>query len=139
MNRVFSKISGGLVLALSIAFSGGAQAESIFDTCSVDLETYCSDVAPGNGRLYSCLYSREDKLNDSCDEALSDIADQMDLFFDVVRYATQECGADIVDHCQDVDAGDGRIYTCLKAMTGELTESCEAVMTQFELPEEVLE
>jgi hypothetical protein len=38
--------------------------------CSVEIQTYCSDVTPGDGRLRACLSSHRDELTSACREVL---------------------------------------------------------------------
>ena len=41
-----------------------------------ELETYCKDVTPGDGRILACLYAHGDKLSGQCEYALYDAAEQ---------------------------------------------------------------
>ena len=41
--------------------------------CQDDLQANCSDVKPGEGRLLDCLEKNNDKLNQRCKGALSDV------------------------------------------------------------------
>lgn len=40
--------------------------------CKADLKTYCSDIAPGQGRLMNCIERNKDKLSDRCKQAFKD-------------------------------------------------------------------
>ena len=40
--------------------------------CSKDMETYCSNIKPGEGRLLDCLKRNEDKVSSRCNTALKD-------------------------------------------------------------------
>ena len=106
----------------------------MFEACGDELKNYCSAVTPGSGRLFACFYAHEYKLSESCDTAIVDVADQFDMFFEVLRYAAQECGDDIAKHCQGVEFGGGRIYSCLKGSGDQLSDACAAVIGQIALP-----
>ena len=41
--------------------------------CRDDLETYCSDIKSGEGRLLDCLNSNESKISNRCNYALKDV------------------------------------------------------------------
>lgn len=41
--------------------------------CSDDLETYCSNIKPGEGRLLDCLSKNEGKVSERCSIALKDV------------------------------------------------------------------
>ena len=40
--------------------------------CSEELDAYCSNVLPGNGRIIACTYGHEDKLSDRCKATFND-------------------------------------------------------------------
>ena len=42
--------------------------------CSKEIETYCSSVTPGGGRLVSCARAHEDKLSSECVYSLNVLA-----------------------------------------------------------------
>jgi Cysteine rich repeat len=41
--------------------------------CRDDLKTYCSDIAPGEGRLMQCLDKNKDKISARCKQAQKDV------------------------------------------------------------------
>ena len=41
--------------------------------CSDDLDAYCLDIKPGEGRLLDCLKKNEDKVSKRCMTALKDV------------------------------------------------------------------
>ncbi len=41
--------------------------QSVADGCKVELETYCTKVTPGQGRILACLYAHGDKLSAKCE------------------------------------------------------------------------
>ena len=134
-NTKFSLAStAAIFLMLAMSLPGSGQAQGVFEACGDELQNYCSQVTPGNGRLFACFYAHEDKLSEACDAAIVDVADQLDMFFEVIRYATQQCSDDIAKHCQDVEFGGGRMYSCLKGSSDKLSDSCAEVIGQIELP-----
>ena len=42
----------------------------MIDACKPEIEAYCSQVTPGNGRLLHCVAAHEDKLSGQCEYAL---------------------------------------------------------------------
>lgn len=135
-----SKLLFGSTAAAVVAFSltaltpDAAKSQSVFEACSSEVANHCSGVLPGHGHLYACLYANEEKLSEPCDDASEDVLDQLDLFFELVRYAKQECAVDIAKHCASVEMGGGRIYSCLKAQSTNLTEDCSAAMSNISMP-----
>jgi hypothetical protein len=109
--------TAAISLMLAISLPGSGQTQGVFEACSDELQNYCSQVTPGNGRLFACFYAHEDKLSEGCDAAIVD-----------------ECGDDIAKHCQEVELGGGRIYSCLKDSSDKLSDTCAEVIGQIELP-----
>lgn len=53
-----------------------ALAAAIFfvkDECAADLQAFCKDVRPGEGRLMNCLDTNDDKLSKRCRAALKEV------------------------------------------------------------------
>lgn len=40
--------------------------------CATDIETHCSDVAMGEGRILACLEENKAAVSDACNQAVSD-------------------------------------------------------------------
>ncbi len=45
------------------------------ESCEADIDTFCADTVPGEGRILECLDAQADDLSEDCDEALEDIAE----------------------------------------------------------------
>ncbi len=69
-----------LAVAASPAFALEELVESVAEGCSMELETRCADVTPGNGRLLACLFAYGDQLSGKCEYALFDAANQLERF-----------------------------------------------------------
>lgn len=119
-----------LVALTLVAARAPAHAQDVLQACEADIANYCSQVTPGEGRLLACAYAHEDKLSDSCDQAISEAADQLDWFLHEVKAAIETCAVDIEKHCSEVAAGEGRIYRCLKKKKDELDPDCGGVVDE---------
>ena len=71
------KLSGGCEYAL---YEASAQLEHFIQTvsylaqeCEDDLEKYCVDIKPGEGRLLDCLDKNEDSVSSRCKEAFQNV------------------------------------------------------------------
>lgn len=64
--------SSFVAIALVVAFSGGASAQSSDPrgACKADYDKFCAGVAPGGGRVVACLNGKRDQLSDTCKAAL---------------------------------------------------------------------
>lgn len=123
------------VLAVGSGPQSRALADNVLEACSKELTTHCANVVPGNGHLYACLYANEEKMSEECDAATADVLNQMDLFFEVIRYTKQACLIDIEKHCSGVEIGGGRVLSCLKSNKGGLSDACGEVVRSLTLPE----
>ena len=129
LRRVIAPLA--IILMTNIVITERLAAQSIFESCETDLNAYCSQVIPGNGRILSCFYAHEDKLSDSCDAAIEDQANLLDSFFESMRYALDQCADDIQKYCTDVAYGGGRVLSCLVKETSPLAESCKTLVEEM--------
>ena len=120
-----------IILMACVAGNEQLAAQSIFESCAKDLETYCGAVTPGNGRTLACIYAHEDKVSDECDAATQNGAALLDWFFESVRYVYDQCADDIQKHCIGTEFGGGRILSCLNEKSSELTAACKEVTAEF--------
>jgi hypothetical protein len=92
--------------------------------CKKELETFCKDVTPGEGRILSCLYAFEDRLSNRCIHTLYDASAKLEKAVSDLKYVAAECGKDIDAQCKDVKPGKGRIAACLKNAEAKVSKSC---------------
>lgn len=99
--------------------------EYVVDACKGDLEQYCSQVTPGEGRLLHCIAAHEDKISGRCDYALYQAASLLEQLSMAIVYVAGSCRNEIATHCGDVEAGEGRILACLEGHGAELGDACK--------------
>jgi len=131
-----------LSLACLLSFAGlaGAQediVEQALEACQPEIEKYCSQVSPGEGRLLACFVAHEDKLSGQCGWALYEAMDELEAFMEAVAYVADSCWDDIVEYCSEVEMGEGRIAVCLLENKAEVSTACKEAMDEVEL--EVIE
>jgi len=59
------------------AFASGL-AKTIATSCEKELQGFCKDVTPGEGRILACLYAHLDKLSGQCEYAHYDVAARLE-------------------------------------------------------------
>lgn len=139
MSKVYLKSVCTMIAALGLGFlynPSTANAQSIFASCEEDLAKFCPAVTPGHGRLSACLYAHEDQVSPSCDAAIAETADLIDLLFERLRYAKQMCGDDVAKLCGEVEIGQGRLFSCLYEKKESLSAGCLEVIENVQLPHE---
>lgn len=120
----------GTVLFGLLSMAAGGQAadrslvDSVVNGCKKELETYCSDVTPGGGRVLACLYAYNNRLSGRCEYALYDAAVQLERAVAALGYVINECGDDIEKLCPSVEAGEGRIMACIDDNWSQVSARC---------------
>ena len=99
--------------------------ETVVNGCEAELEKYCSNVTPGEGRLLACLYAYQDKLSGRCEYALYDAASRLERAVAALSYAVNECSSDLKQYCSGVAAGEGRLLQCLQRNDEKVSKRCK--------------
>ncbi len=123
------KMIGVFAVLEVLIFSGIAAAEKgIVETfaegCKTELETYCKDVKPGDGRLLACLYAHGDKISARCEYAVYDAASQLERALTALTYIANECRDDLKANCADIKPGEGRLLSCLEKNEAKVSGRC---------------
>jgi hypothetical protein len=118
-----------LAVAITIlgvqAWAEESLLEHVVNACENDLENYCSQVTPGQGRILHCVAAHEDKISGQCGYALYQAASLLEQLATAIAYVGSECQADIEKHCSAVAAGEGRIQMCLDENADEVSAACK--------------
>ena len=123
----------GIVLSLVFIMAMPVAAEQslvqvVADGCKAELETYCKNVTPGDGRILACLYAYGDKISGKCEFALYDAAVQLERAAAALTYVANECADDLDQHCGDVAAGQGRLLECLEKNDKKVSQRCKQAL-----------
>jgi hypothetical protein len=132
------KITGVFLMLGILIFSGVASAEKgIVETftegCKADLQKYCKDVEPGDGRLLACLYAHSDKISARCEYAVYDAASQLERALTALTYVANECRDDLKANCSDIKPGEGRLLNCLKKNDAKVSSRCKQAQKEVGL------
>jgi hypothetical protein len=135
---MYRKIKVMTFLASLLAFSLPATAvedivESVAKGCDKELSSFCKDVTPGGGRILACLFAHSDKISGRCEYAVYDAAAQLERAVSALTFVANECDTDIEKVCAKVEAGEGRILTCLKTNEDKVTKRCKQAMKDIDL------
>ena len=127
-NPMSALVLAFLLLGFASATAQADPINTIADGCKVELEKYCSQVTPGEGRVLACLYAHEEKISPKCEYALYDAAVQLERAVSALAYVANECDADMEKYCESVAAGEGRLADCLKKQGKNVSERCRGAM-----------
>ena len=119
-----------VVVATFAMGAGGALAQDdvvdhIVNACEPEIEAYCSQVTPGEGRLLACFYAHGDKISPRCEYALYEGAAALEQFAAALTHLATQCHDDLLKYCGDVEMGEGRVGTCLLEHEDQVTEACQ--------------
>jgi hypothetical protein len=121
---------GYLLAVLLVSFFAGSAlaqegiVQTVKDGCKTELETYCKNVTPGEGRVLACLYAYEDKLSGRCEYALYDASVQLERVVNALSYVANECRDDLKTYCSAVKPGEGRLLDCIEKNKSKVSGRC---------------
>ncbi len=118
-------IMGGVLLVVNSGWAQQGLIETVANGCKDEIQKYCSQVTPGEGRMLACLYAFEDKLSGRCEYALYDAASRLERAVAALSYAVNECSADLKQYCSGVASGEGRLLDCLQKNDNKVSQRCK--------------
>lgn len=96
--------------------------------CEEELNSYCKDVTPGEGRILACLYAHGDKVSARCEYAVYDSIHQLNRTLATTSYVIGECREDLTAYCSDVQMGQGRLLDCLDHNGSKISKRCNTAL-----------
>ena len=123
--RIFLVALAVLLLGITGVNAGQGLVETVANGCKMEIEKYCSQVTPGQGRILACLYAHEDKLSAKCEYALYDAAAQLERAVAALSYVANECNEDLDKYCESIEPGKGRLLECLDKNDKQVSKRCK--------------
>jgi hypothetical protein len=122
-----------IIAQSSIALAQNSVVENVVKACQTEIEDYCSQVTPGEGRLLACFYAHENKLTVQCINALYDGMATLERAVEAISYVAGQCREDIQSKCGATVPGEGRIAECLLNKKAELSSRCSGAIDEVGL------
>ena len=120
------------IALIAVAFVAGPIAtaeETLVDhlvaACETDIEKFCNQVTPGEGRLLHCMAAHEDKISGQCEYALYQAATLLEQLSAAIVYVANQCRTEIETVCSDVVLGEGRLPACLAENDEDVSDGCK--------------
>lgn len=118
-----------MVIGVVLLFAGSVMAQSgvvrsVQEGCEKEINNYCKNVTPGEGRLLACLYAYGDKLSNRCEFALYDASVQLEREINALSYLANECRNDLNAYCSATKPGEGRLRDCLEKNKKKVSKRC---------------
>ena len=114
-----------LPLLVTAATAQESVVETVANGCMVEIEKYCAQVTPGEGRVLACLYAHGDKLSAKCEFALYDAAVQLERAVASLTYVANECDEDLDKYCASIEPGEGRLLECIEKNDKKVSKRCK--------------
>jgi hypothetical protein len=125
---IFWTTCASLLLIASQASAQDDLVEHLLNACEADINNYCNQVTPGDGRLLHCMAAHEDKISGQCGYALYQAATILEQMAAAIVYVGNQCAADIEKLCSGVAMGEGRILMCLEENAAEVSDTCKTAV-----------
>ena len=92
--------------------------------CDEDIKKHCDGLGNEAGKVFMCLAAYEQHLSEKCKSGILEAAMSVRIGAAALSYSVASCEADVDNHCADVQPGDGRLVSCIKANKTEVSEKC---------------
>ncbi len=134
MKSIFGILAALSIMAqASISFAQSSVVEKVVKACQTEIQSYCSQVTLGEGRMLACFYAHEDKLTVQCINALYDGMATLERAVESISYIASQCRQDIHSLCGKTVPGQGRIAECLLDKKTELSSHCSGAIEEVGL------
>jgi len=95
--------------------------------CREDIQKYCAQVEPGEGRLAHCMRENVSKFSPACQADMQKHEQTATKKRDELRAS---CKGDAEKFCKDKADGRGGVMHCLRAHKKQLSEDCRKSLPQ---------
>ena len=139
MPSCFNKFYIPLMLALMFSASSYAEqagkplAEKLPDNiiitssvqgCDEDVKQHCDGLGDNTDKVFMCLAAYEEHLSTECKQGIMEAALSIKMGAAALDYSISACEADADKHCLDVQPGEGRLVSCIKANESKVSTEC---------------
>jgi len=113
------KLQGGSI-AMDVSLRG----------CDEDAKKHCDGLEANANQVFMCLLAYEDHLSEQCKQGILEVAMTMKMAEAAIGYSIGACEADADKHCLDVQPGEGRIVSCIKANEPRVSKECISALKE---------
>ena len=100
------------------------------DSCNADAAKLCPGLPLNSKKSFMCLMAYEDNLSTACKIGIVEAAISLEVGMLAINYSIQSCEADADKYCLNVEAGEGRIVSCLKKNEATLSKQCVTALKE---------
>jgi hypothetical protein len=92
--------------------------------CDEDIKQHCDGLGDNADKVFMCLAAYEEQLGPDCKQGILEAALSIKMGAAALDYSISACEADADKHCLDVQPGEGRIVSCIKANESRVSKEC---------------
>jgi len=98
--------------------------------CDDDAKKHCAGLDENSDKVFMCLLAYEDHLSDQCKRGILEAAMTVNMGAAAIDYSIKSCEADADKHCLDVQPGEGRIVSCIRAHESKVSKECLSALKE---------
>ena len=98
--------------------------------CDEDIQQHCAGLGNNAEKIFMCLSAYEEHLSPECKLGILDAAMSVRMGAAALNYSVIACEADADEHCLDVQPGEGRIVSCIKANESKVSKECVTALKE---------
>ncbi len=98
--------------------------------CDEDAKKHCDGLDENSNQVFMCLLAYEDHLSEQCKRGILEAAMAVNMGAAAIDYSIKSCEADADKHCLDVQPGDGRIVSCIRAHESKVSKECVSALKE---------
>ncbi len=91
------------------------------DACGTDMQQFCANMQPGDGKLRDCMNQHQNELTAKCRDFREEARARWTAMHEKFEKA---CKDDVSKFCSDIKPGMGRMTDCLQSHATELSSGC---------------
>ena len=140
--NIFRTVSSLILATMFISGTAIAEGEKLADklakstiavnieisSCNADAAILCPGLPLNSQKSFMCLMAYEDNLSLACELGIVEAAIALEMGMIAIDYSIKACEADADKYCADVEAGEGRIVSCLRENEAKLAKECTTAL-----------
>ena len=92
--------------------------------CNEDIKQHCDGIGNNAQKIFMCLAAYEDHLSQHCKQGILEAALSVRLGVAAIEYSIMACEVDVDKHCLEVEPGEGRLVSCIRANEANVSQEC---------------
>ena len=98
--------------------------------CDEDIKQHCDGLGDNTDKVFMCLAAYEEHLGSKCKQGILEAALSIKMGAAALDYSISACEADADKHCLDVQPGEGRLVSCIKANESNVSKECISALKE---------